>query len=602
MARNRIGSLRRSSVVGTYGPGAIVDFRAAGTGAPVSGVLAGLEEWDRVAGSGRGVSHEQAINEPRLQKRLYVRGFRLPPVHPDDDSSDVDILPVVQFPRWLQCPRCDRIESFDRFSADPGRPERRCPRCSGDGEEVHAVPVRFIVACEKGHLDDFPWKLWAGCTCAVPELSIRMVGPGLAGKIVSCAGKGCQGRPQSLDGIFAKTALTARGMRCRGLRPWLAVARDDTCDKPPRVLQRGASNVYWGETVSALDIPPFSTDLSAVFGRFWDVFERAEPEKWPELISLLGIERDTGIPAPVLLQTLRRWREALEGNPDEPIELAEYAQFVAASEKEIVEGEFNARPEPAPPELSPWITSVVLAHRLREVRALVGFTRIYPPSGPFRERRQRLCGLSIQPLDWLPAVELRGEGVFLRFDLGAVKEWETRPPVLARVETLRQRVAADLREGEAMPDISARFLLIHSFAHALMRQLSLGCGYSSSALRERLYVAGEPHEMAGLLIHTGSPDSEGTLGGLVRQGRTNLLVATILGALMDMSWCSSDPLCIMGTATLSSPRNAAACHACLLVPETSCQHFNLSLDRAMLVGLPEEGELGFFRAFLDERA
>jgi hypothetical protein len=367
------------------------------------------------------------------------------------------------------------------------------------------------------------------------------------------------------------------------------------------VLQRGASNVYWGETVSALDIPPFSADLSAIFGRFWDVFEKNPPEKWPELIILLGIERDTGLPVSVLLQTLRQWREALEGNPDDPIEWAEYQQFVAAAGKEIVDGEFNARPEPGPPELSPWVTSVVLAHRLREVRALIGFTRIYPPSGPFRERRQRLCGLSIQPLDWLPAVELRGEGIFLRFDLDAVKEWEARAQVLTRFVTLRQRIVADLRDGEAMPDISPRLLLIHSFSHALMRQLSLSCGYSSSALRERLYVAGAPNEMAGLLIHTGSPDSEGTLGGLVRQGRTSLLVSAILGALKDMSWCSSDPLCIMGTATLSSPRNAAACHACLLVPETSCQHFNLSLDRATLVGLPEEPAIGFFRGFLDER-
>jgi hypothetical protein len=396
-------------------------------------------------------------------------------------------------------------------------------------------------------------------------------------------------------------------VQCRGHRPWLAVAGDDRCDRPPRVLQRGASNVYWGETVSALDIPPFSIDLSPVFGRFWDVFERSEPEKWLELISILRIDADTGMPAPVLLEMLRRWRDALEGNPDEPIEWAEYRQFVAASGKEIIEGEFNARPEPAPPELSPWITGVVLAHRLREVRALIGFTRIYPPSGPFRERRQRLCGLSIQPLDWLPAVELRGEGIFLRFDLAAVQEWEARTAVVARVTSLRQRIAADLREDEAMPDVSARFLLIHSFAHALMRQLSLACGYSSSALRERLYVGEAPHEMAGILIHTGSPDSEGTLGGLVRQGRSGLLVATMLGALTDMSWCSSDPLCIMGTATLSSPRNAAACHACLLVPETSCQHFNLSLDRGMLVGLPEESgrptdtQLGFFRSFLDER-
>src|SRR5262249_54733296 len=160
-----------------------------------------------------------------------VRGFRLPPVHPDDDPGDADILPVVRFPQWLQCPRCDRIDPVDRWHRDPGRPERRCPRCSDDGEHVYAVPVRFIVACEKGHLEEFPWRVWVGCTCAVPQLSIRMTGPGLAGKIVSCAGTGCQGRSQSLDGIFSRNALTARGLSCRGRRPWLAVDAADTCDR-----------------------------------------------------------------------------------------------------------------------------------------------------------------------------------------------------------------------------------------------------------------------------------------------------------------------------------------------------------------------------------
>jgi hypothetical protein len=45
MSNNRIGELRRSSVVTTFGPGSVVDFRA--DGGAVSAVTAGLEEWDR---------------------------------------------------------------------------------------------------------------------------------------------------------------------------------------------------------------------------------------------------------------------------------------------------------------------------------------------------------------------------------------------------------------------------------------------------------------------------------------------------------------------------------------------------------------------------
>lgn len=146
-----------------------------------------------------------------------------------------------------------------------------------------------------------------------------------------------------------------------------------------------------------------------------------------------------------------------------------------------------------------------------------------------------------------------------------------------------------------------RFVMLHSFAHALMRQLSLACGYSSSALRERIYVADKPARQMGVLVHTDSPDSEGTLGGLVRQGRRERLRDTLVALLHDAAWCSSDPVCITGTMTLSTPRNGAACHACLLAPETSCEHFNTLLDRALLVGTPDSPGLGFFSDWLRDR-
>jgi hypothetical protein len=172
------------------------------------------------------------------------------------------------------------------------------------------------------------------------------------------------------------------------------------------------------------------------------------------------------------------------------------------------------------------------------------------------------------------------------------------------VERARQlagrRTNPDPDPAEEARKTSPRFLLLHSFAHGLMRQLSLECGYSSAALRERLYVGFPPRGMAGVLIHTGSADSEGTLGGLVRQGHEARLEHTLREMLLSLAWCSSDPLCITGATTLSTPDNLAACHACLLAPETACQHFNVLLDRAMLVGTPDMPELGYFRPWLEE--
>ncbi len=152
MANNRLGELRRSAVVMTFGPGSVVDFRA--DDAPVSAVAAGLEEWDR-SFPPAGLANPQRISEPRLQRRLSVDGFRLPPVI-DENSRDRDgnpdrrTLVAARFPGWLQCPQCDRLARAGRWSQDPGRAYRYCASCTrrAPGErKVFAVPVRFVMAC-----------------------------------------------------------------------------------------------------------------------------------------------------------------------------------------------------------------------------------------------------------------------------------------------------------------------------------------------------------------------------------------------------------------------------------------------------------------------
>jgi hypothetical protein len=282
-----IGKVRRSHVASTFGAGAIVDLRAPGTGAPLSGLVAGLEEWDDAAPSGgRGLMHFQRTSEPRLQKRLSVSGFRLPPVKDDSDTSWTDVLPVVRFPNWLQCPRCERLDPADRYQFDPGRPERACGPCSDTGNKVYAVPVRFVVACEDGHLDEFPWQRWIGCHCEKPRLELKTTGAGLAGKVVRCRVSGCKSTARSLEGVFSRKALTPLGFgHCTGHRPWLPLA-PESCQQDPRVLQRGASTVYYAEVESALDIPPFSTDLTSILGPYWDDLKDATEDEWPLFIKL----------------------------------------------------------------------------------------------------------------------------------------------------------------------------------------------------------------------------------------------------------------------------------------------------------------------------
>ena len=136
--------------------------------------------------------------------------------------------------------------------------------------------------------------------------------------------------------------------------------------------------------------------------------------------------------------------------------------------------------------------------------------------------------------------------------------------------------------------------MLHAFSHALVRQLTLECGYSTASLRERLYVSEGENGMAGILIYTATSDSDGTLGGLQRRATEDLMSPTIIGALRSIQWCSSDPLCISGETGSQDSHSVAACHSCMLLPETSCEHHNRFLDRALLTGLNADDDVGFF--------
>ena len=279
------------------------------------------------------------------------------------------------------------------------------------------------------------------------------------------------------------------------------------------------------------------------------------------------------------------------------LRLEEYRQFTGGVAVQGLDREFEIRPQPLPQGLRPWFSRLVKVTRLREVRAMTGFTRIHPPGD---SADTHIAALSVtEGLDWLPAIEVRGEGIFLELDSSELATWETRPSVVARAEVIDTRWKKEWadRHGEgSLPphEITPRFLLVHTFAHALMRQLTLDCGYSSTALRERLYVQTGATPMAGLLVYTATTDDDGTLGGLQREGDPVRIERSVKSALQAQTWCSSDPLCIENVLSGDDGLSLAACHSCVLSPETSCEEFNRFLDRAMLVGTPTEPSAGFF--------
>lgn len=605
MPRNELGGLRRSQVVSTYGPGAIVDFRPP-TGGAVSGVTAGQDAWDQRSYR-KGLAHDQVTYEPRLAAELGVRGFRLPPVAPQQRPGvavrNADLLLATRFPRWLQCPQCHTLKWASRWDEKEGDPALFCQRCTeehGSRRPVYVVPARFIRACDHGHLDEFPWDLWVG---HVPDckrargLTLELRGgSGLAAFKLRCLE--CEAE-RSMDGCFGSPDVAKLG--CSGHRPWLG-DQEAGCQGDVHVLQRGASNIYFPLTLSSIDIPPWSDPLQGKLqeGHHWQELLGLPEEDRQAYVRMLKLPDRLGVSAEVILERVALFLVRLESTSDERLRWEEYEQLRKPYVPFGSTDQFETRVEGLEPRIASCFSRLVAVTRMREVRAFTGFTRISPPAG---RRDPRIAKIRLEAKDWLPAIEVRGEGIFLDLDPNAIAAWETSyPTVVARAAKLDAAHEKRWLERKGDPKerrkVTPRFLLVHSLAHAVIEQLALTCGYASASLRERLYVGESPNEMAALLIYTASPDADGTLGGLSRQARAKEFAATVIRAIKAAEWCSSDPLCIEERMSLSHGMNGAACHACLLSAETSCEEFNYLLDRAMLVGTPENRAMGFFSSLL----
>lgn len=591
----RRGAVRRAQAITTYGVGSLiaVDHESF----VVSGLDGADEHWR--------TDEAPRIYERRLARILKVEHFRLPPA---SDESSKDGIRVRRFPLMHSCPECNELRRHRDFNPPPGK--SLCGTCEAD-----LVPSRFVIACEAGHLDEFPFWHWVhraagrGTTTAGQcggTLRLRTSGrsSSLRSILVSCS---CGVPEVSMEGSFRKNALKDLGLRCRGTRPWLGTSVPaQSCRLTPRTLQRGSSAVWQPVLKSALSIPPWSDGradpLAPYWGRLRDLSDRSDvemclkvlfgdecPVSVDEVMELLAAEqeedttKDEGRTFDHHYRALRNKEyERLRAGNDER-ERSRDEQFICET------------PLGDPAALNGLgVTGPMLVKKLREVRALKAFTRLTDPDSTTEADE---AALSFAPLNWLPAMEVRGEGVFLRLAGDRLDAWENHPAIAARVERVRkahQRVmeerASDPTRVQRSP-ASPRMVLLHTLAHILINEWSLDAGYPAAALRERLY-SGE--DMAGLLVYTATSDSAGSLGGLVAQGEPERLAHTIGSAIRRASWCSADPLCIESEASGTGGTNRAACHACVMLPETSCEHNNVLLDRALLVGIPEDPSLGYF--------
>jgi len=393
------------------------------------------------------------------------------------------------------------------------------------------------------------------------------------------------------------------------------------------VVQRRASNVYYPEVHSAIEVPFVTPDLSpadqAVVDHpfFNGVVDAAAQGDEAQALSLAAML------APILVRSgqeilaLAKTRAGLTGNSEEAAapgtldEIAESEWAAFTNAEPFRTDDFRTRITslaattngPTTTALAALVTRVTLADALREVRAFSGFRRVTPGAESDFVRADGRGYHERPSPGWLPAIEVRGEGVFLSLDEAALSTWESDSRVAGRIAGLAEKAARSFLwsrlEKRTGPALSARYVMLHTLAHLLIRRLSFESGYGASSLRERVFArttaTGEVR-FGGVLIYTAAGDAEGTLGGLVRQGKPELLAPALLGALDDAAWCSADPLCSEQHAVSLDGLNLASCHACTLVSETSCENGNFLLDRTLIVG--SEGVPGFFAPVLEAAA
>lgn len=599
--------LRKSQLISTYGPGSLLDL-------PKKSVIVGsLENWKWED------DNYHQIKEPRLSRKvssiLDVPNveLRTPPEHKDSHSGfSPQKIRCYTFPEWFMTAKL--------FKDDTSRYKYRIlvnirqtvdnkgQKFRKDNRNEELVPARFVQCCPKGHISDIDWVKYVHkdqeevCTN-----EIRMEERGTTGDfseiqiVCRCGAE----RPLYEASIFNDRNLGY----CNGQMPWLgSTYKIDNCQEPNRLLTRTASNAYFPQKVSAISIrEEEKSDLRILVEQNFDDFFTTESTR-DNVVDALKM--------PIFKRKFKGhdvdaiWKEVeviVSGAGDDlsrPIKEVEFDALNTTKEElgmDVAHGDFFARKFWKDAwDSNPYmkkVANVTLVHRLKEVTALIGFSRLTPISkniyGEY-DKDVQLARLSDE-ISWVPAIETNGEGVFITLKKEELDEWANRSEVQKRyreLETSFNIRSETSNQKKTLPPL--QFILLHSLSHMLITAISLECGYSSSSIRERIYFKDDG--TGGILLYTASSDSEGTLGGLVEVGRN--IDRYLTSAIRNNELCSNDPVCSYKDLTATHTNHdlsGTSCHGCLFISETSCEMMNEFLDRALVVSTLANNGCEFFK-------
>lgn len=604
-------SIRASQAVLQYGVGAMVDF-------PDQTLLtAAPEYWRKI----------DKVFDERLAKTLNVLYFGIPKENA-----------YVRFPRWYFCPQCRKFQTIDQWQQDyyekyrhkdRGKLNRdkymirnmKGPSCNQD-----LVVARIVTVCENGHLNDFPWVEWLHVKahksiCRRPSLKFKTgtsSSEGLEGLVVSCS---C-GASSSLQGIFnpgffenLDEKMSGSIFTCPGHHPFKNTT--EACSLYPKTIQRGSSSIYFPVVRSSLVIPPFASDLnkqieqSSEFNKCLAVLENEETaegrervlerdlSKWTQKISN-EIAVDQNSVKEILVRKFSGIDEEESDFHENSYKADEYLALTGRVSTRSVDsmGDFSRQPMDISQYNLPHIKAISLIDKVRVVNAHIGFSRLNPVN---KESNPGFVSVKEADTCWYPAYEVRGEGIFIEFNDDDIDAWvRNNPSVVERVELLNENKSNSFLGRQDLRKLTPKFVMLHTLSHLLISELSFECGYNVASLAERLYCSNSEREesMSGIFIYTASGDAEGTLGGLVRQGHPDTFPRIFKKAIADAEICSNDPVCITSRGQGRDSLNLAACYACGLLPETSCEERNVYLDRALIVGTLENRAMGFWSDLL----
>lgn len=580
------------------------------------------------------------IEENRLKAIFGVDKFRLPPDYripfskwQKSTESNLNLeIPMIRFPNWYYCSHCRTMSKQPDFNKDS---RILCENC--DNKFARLVQVPLIVACEEGHLDDFPWNEWVHAelnpTCKGP-LKLRSTGGAtLSSMKIECTDCGkdrpLKGLTTTGTSVLSERLSKEGNYKCTGRKPWFGSKQKlEECNCVPQPILKNATNAYYPQILNAIYIPVTDKgELNQIIELYNEDIIKRKIKKYTEKsytpLEIVEELKEVDFPDKLGHFTLDVLEEALDlfytnataqqDSVDLNLKFDEYHYLNSDTEIDTskmlkVVPEYNKILDTLLYNQF-GIAKVNLIPKLVETRVMYGFSRLIEPRAlsvnpsNIIENGKRQLFINPSNYNWLPAYQVYGEGIYIEFDNDLLSNWETINSNSQRFKKLEERISNARQQGiDVKQHVSPRYVLLHTLAHLFIQEIVLTSGYSSSSLKERIYVGpNEDISMNGFLIYTASGDSEGTMGGLVRLGKTELLQSILHKVIEKALWCSSDPVCNeigMDKGQGRDYLNGAACHNCAYTSEISCEEFNKYLDRGLIACYEDRKDFISFFEFL----